>query len=234
MSQTKQKQTRNTVKRGVRRRALKKNRELILLLIIGVSVAIASIVVTVLYNREQSTDISPNDRRLVRPDSATLGAAAAPVTIVEFLDPECESCRAAFPFVKQLLEEYDGRIRLVIRYFPLHNNSVLAATSTEAAGAQGKYWEMLEMLFTNQLEWGEEQTPQTDLFIGYATELGLDIPRFTADLQNPDYRAKIERDQADGQALGVAGTPTFFINGRQVEELSADSIIAMIEEELAQ
>jgi protein-disulfide isomerase len=95
------------------------------------------------------------------------------------------------------------------------------------------YWEMQEMLFTRQSEWGEQRTPQTDLFMSYAAELGLNIEQFTVDLQNPDYLARIERDQADGEALGVTGTPTFFINGRQVEELSADAIIAMIEEELA-
>jgi len=170
----------------------------------------------------------------MRSDSVTLGAADAPVTVVEFLDPECEACRAAFPFVKQLLEQYEGRIRLVVRYFPLHNNSVLAAKATEAAGAQGKYREMQEMLFTRQPEWGEQQTPQTDIFIRYATELGLNIEQFTADLENPDYLTKIERDRADGEALGVTGTPTFFINGRKVEELSANSIIAMIEAQLTQ
>lgn len=234
MSQMKQKQAQNSVKRGTKVRSSKKNREAILLLIIGIPVIVVVLVVALLYDREQSTSVSRNDPQLVRPDSTTLGAATAPVIIVEFLDPECESCREAFPFVKQLLEEYDGRVQLVVRYFPLHNNSVLAAMSIEAAGAQGMYWEMLSMLFTRQPDWGEQRTSQRDLFVSYATELGLDIEQFTADLQNPEYLTKIERDQADGQDLGVTGTPTFFINGRRVEELSADSIVAMIEEELAQ
>jgi protein-disulfide isomerase len=215
-----------TVKGGQRKR-----NEARILLLIGIPIVVAGIVLAALYNRGQSTSV--DDTRLIRLDSPTLGAADAEVTIVEFLDPECESCRAAFPFVKQILQDYEGRVRLVVRYFPLHNNSVLAAAATEAAGAQGMYWEMQEMLFTRQSEWGEQRTPQTDLFISYATELGLNIEQFTADLQNPDYLARIERDQADGEALGVTGTPTFFINGRRVEELSADAIIAMIEEELA-
>jgi protein-disulfide isomerase len=210
-------------------------REVRILLLLGLPILVVAIALIVLYNNQQpeSSPLSVADTRLIRPDSPTLGSTTAPVTIVEFLDPECESCRAAFPFVKQLLEEYDERVRLVVRYFPLHNNSVLAATVTEAAGAQGMYWEMQEMLFTRQSEWGEQRTPQTDLFMSYAAELGLNIEQFTVDLQNPDYLARIERDQADGEALGVTGTPTFFINGRQVEELSADAIIAMIEEELA-
>ncbi len=212
------------------------NREARILLLLGLPILVVAIALTVFYNSQQSNTASTlpvDDTQLIRSDSPTLGSATAPVTIVEFLDPECESCRAAFPFVKQLLEEYDERVRLVVRYFPLHNNSVLAATVTEAAGAQGMYWEMQEMLFTRQSEWGEQRTPQTDLFMSYAAELGLNIEQFTADLQNPDYLARIERDQADGEALGVTGTPTFFINGRQVEELSAEAIIAMIEEELA-
>lgn len=214
------------------------NREARILLLLGLPILVIAIALAVIYNNSQQADTASiplvPETQLIRSDSPTLGSADAPVTIVEFLDPECESCRAAFPFVKQLLEDYDERIRLVVRYFPLHNNSVLAAVATEAAGAQGMYWEMQELLFTRQPEWGEQRTPQTDLFIGYATELGLDVEQFAADLQNPDYLAKIERDRADGEALGVTGTPTFFINGRQVEELSADAIIAMIEAELVQ
>lgn len=224
--------TQETAKSRSSKRGKRKNREALILLIIGIPVVVVGILLASLYNRERSGAVV-DDTLLIRPDSPTLGAADAPVTIVEFLDPECESCRAVFPFVKQLLEEYDQRVRLVVRYFPLHNNSVLAASATEAAGAQGMYWEMQELLFTRQPEWGEQRTPQTELFINYATELGLNVEQFTADLQNPDYLAKIERDQADGEALGVTGTPTFFINGRRVEELSADAIIAMIEEELA-
>jgi protein-disulfide isomerase len=212
-----------------------RNREVRILLLLGLPILGAVIVLAMVYNgQEASTASTPpiDDNLLIRSDSPTFGTADAPVTIVEFLDPECESCRAAFPFVKQLLEEYEGQVRLVVRYFPLHYNSVLAAAATEAAGAQGMYWEMQELLFTRQPEWGEQQVPQNELFISYATELGLDIEQFTADLQNPEYLVKIERDQADGEALGVRGTPTFFINGQRVEPLSAERIVEMIEAEL--
>ena len=160
------------------------------------------------------------------------GPKDAKVTIVEFLDPECEACRAAFPAVKQLLEDYGNDIRLVVRYLPLHNNSVLAAAATEAAGLQGKYWEMQEELFSHQPDWGEQQTPQTELFIEYAEEIGIDIEQFVNDLDNPDILAKIERDRADAQALGATGTPTFFINGQLVEPLGLDRMIEMIEENI--
>jgi protein-disulfide isomerase len=123
--------------------------------------------------------------------------------------------------VKEILNTYGEDVRLVVRYFPLHNNSVLAAQATEAAGEQGKYWEMQELLFQNQSIWGEQQTPQTALFIQYATELGLDVAAFTDALNSPKYADKIQRDQQDGQALGVSGTPTFFVNGQKVQNIGS-------------
>lgn len=170
-----------------------------------------------------------SDERLVRDDSPTQGPEDARVVLVEFLDPECEYCRAAFPVVKMLLEEYPDDVRLVARYFPLHTNSVLAVLATEAAGNQGKYWEMHELLFERQTEWGEQRTPQRDKFVEYARELSLDIERFEADLSDTEVEAKIARDQADGTALGVRGTPTFFVNGRLLPQPSYDSLKAAID-----
>lgn len=154
--------------------------------------------------------------QLVRNDSWQTGAAGVPVTLVEFLDPECESCRAMYPVVEQIREEYGDRLNFVVRYFPLHFNSVLAASAMEAAGRQDRYWDMYALLFERQPEWGEQQTSQRDVFVAYATELGLDVEAFTAALDDPAVQAKVERDQRDGVAFGVEGTPTFFINGRMV------------------
>lgn len=166
--------------------------------------------------------------RLVYPDSPTLGPETAPVTLVEFLDPECESCRAAYPFVKNLLAEYAGKVRLVVRYVPGHGNSALAAVAIEEAGRQGRYWEALELFFDRQPEWGEQQEPQTEAFVRYAGELGLDVDRLRAALASPDL-TKIERDAADGRALGIRGTPTFFVNGTMVEELSEQALRTAID-----
>src|SRR5215204_401811 len=123
---------------------------------------------------------------LVRPDSPALGAADAPVTLVEFLDPECESCAAFSPTVKKIMAQYDGKLRLVVRYMPLHPNSLRAAALTEAAGEQGKYWQMQELLFQKQSEWGTKHGPPSAttappdinaLFEKYAMELGLDLTK---------------------------------------------------------
>lgn len=210
------------------RRAKKKQRqELMKLIFIGAIILIFGGILIGVYNANRAT---VDETLLVRTDSPILGNEDAPVTLVEFLDPECESCRAVFPDVKQLLLDYDNQIRLVVRYFPNHNNSVLAAAATEAAGAQGQYWEMQALLFERQPEWGEQQTPQTQRFIGYAQELGLDIAQFTNDLENPIFLEKIERDRQDANTLRLTGTPTFFINGKPVDPFSVNRIREMIDQ----
>jgi protein-disulfide isomerase len=178
---------------------------------------------------------------LVRPDSPTLGAADAPVTLVEFLDPECESCAAFSPIVKKILKDYDGRIRLVVRYMPLHPNSLRAASLTEAAGEQGKYWQMQELLFQRQPEWGTKHGPPVAtspppdinvLFDKYAAELGLDLGRVKAAVNENRFQEKLQRDLKDGQSLGVRQTPTFFVNGRKLARFSEADLRALIDEEL--
>jgi len=187
-------------------------------------------------NSNKSTVSAEN---LVRPDSPTLGAADAPVTLVEFLDPEFESCAAFAPIVKKIMKDYEGKIRLVIRYMPLHPNSLSAATFTEAAGEQGKYWQAQEMLFQKQPEWGTKHGPQAGapvdinaLFKKYAMELGLDMDKMNAAFAANKYKEKTERDRKDGEALGVRQTPSFFVNGRKLARFSETDLRALIDEEL--
>jgi protein-disulfide isomerase len=209
------------------------SRELMILLGLGAVIVLIIGVTLAVYNRSQESagQLSATDQSLlVREDSPARGPADAPVTLVEFLDPECEACRAAYPVVEQILEDYDGQIYYVVRYFPNHANSVLAVAATEAAGEQGKYWEMQELLFATQPTWGEKQTPQTELFISYAQQLGLDIEQFKASLQNPSHPAKAQRDNQDAQTLNVRGTPTFFVNGEVVYGMDERSMRALIDE----
>lgn len=170
---------------------------------------------------------------LVRSDSPSIGPLMSRTVVVEFLDPECEACRAMHPIVKRLLSEYEGRIRLVIRYMPLHSNSVYAATALEAAGEQGRYWEMLDLLFRHQPEWGDHRAPKPELIPKLAARLGLDMKAFQKSMDDPAHKAKIERDLEDGKAAGVRGTPTFFVNGRPLQNLGYDSLNAMINQELS-
>jgi protein-disulfide isomerase len=176
---------------------------------------------------------------LVRPDSPVLGPADAPVTIVEFYDPECESCRAFHQITKKALKDYDGKVRLVARIMPLHPNSILAATFIELAGEQGKYWEAQEFVFNKQTEWGTIHGPATTvqpdapaLFDKYAGEFGLDLAKFKTAVKENRFAAKFEQDKRDGQSLGVRKTPTIFVNGRQLTRLSAPDLKYLIEQEL--
>jgi protein-disulfide isomerase len=217
-------------------------KETILLGIIAILVVVAAIIGANAYRNsvqsERKPTITPN-ASLIREDSPTIGNADAKVTIVEFLDPECESCAGFYPTVKKLLKEYDGKTRLVVRIMPLHPNSVLAATFTEVAGEQGKYWQAQELLFQKQPEWGTKHghsdAPQPDvakLFEKYAMELGLDLDKLNAAVKENRYSAKLERDKKDGQANGVRQTPTIFVNGRQLARLNEADLKALIEDEL--
>ncbi len=120
---------------------------IIIAAIIGASYYRSSVQNERITTNSNSNKSSMNAENLIRPDSATLGAADAPVTLVEFYDPECESCASFHPVVKKIMKDYEGKIRLVARYMPLHPNSLSAATFIEAAGEQGKYWQAQEMLF---------------------------------------------------------------------------------------
>jgi len=220
-------------------------KEVKILGLIAIIVIIAAVVGASYYRKSIQSERQPvtADSRLVRPDSPTIGAADAPVTIVEFLDPECESCRAFSPTVKKILKEYDGKVRFVVRYMALHPNSALAATVTEAAGEQEKYWQMQEILFQRQPDWGERHgppsassvSPRQDakvLFEKYAMELGLDVGKINSAIEQNRYAAKLDRDKKDGQSLGVTRTPTFFVNGRQLARLGEQDLKSLINEEL--
>jgi protein-disulfide isomerase len=138
--------------------------------------------------------------------------------LVEFLDFECESCRAAEPLVQELKQEYGDRITFVHRYFPLpgHRNSGTAALAVEAAAAQGKYEQMAAKLFETQSQWGEKQDSQAALFRTFAQDLGLDLAAYDAAVADEATKDRIRQDVTDGTALGVTGTPTFFLDGEKL------------------
>ncbi|NGO09049.1 thioredoxin domain-containing protein [Streptomyces sp. HC44] len=159
----------------------------------------------------EAMPIRDTSHRLTDPKKSEL-------TLVEFLDFECEGCGAMYPVVEQLREEYGDRVTFVARYFPMpgHRNGELAARTAEAAARQGKFEEMYTKLFTTQKEWGEAQESKQDVFRGYAKQLGLDLNEFDADLKDPKVAARVQADQRDGLGLGVQGTPTFFLDGETV------------------
>lgn len=176
------------------------------------------------------------ESRLVRADSHLLGPEGdSGVRFVEFLDFECEACLAAYPAVEQLREDYAGRVTFVARYFPMpgHFNAERAARAVEAAAQQGKFEEMYHRMYATQTQWGEQRTPHDDLFASFAEDLGLDMTRFEADYTDPATARRIAKDVADGQELGVQGTPTFFVDGEPLQPRSYQDLTEALDAALA-
>lgn len=168
----------------------------------------------------QNTQPISNPQDLIHSDSHIVKATAKnAVTLVEFGDFQCPACGASYPVVEQLRQAYKGQITFVFRNFPLvtaHPNAMKAAEAAEAAGAQGKFFEMYNLLYTNQEKWGESKNALS-YFLDYAKQLKLDVNKFKDDVNNNKYEKKIQKDMSDGSAVGVNATPTFFINGVKQE-----------------
>lgn len=150
----------------------------------------------------------------IQPTDHTLGPDHAPVTLVEYGDFECPNCKQAAPAVGIVLQRYPEEVRFVYRHFPLvdvHPHALAAAEAAECAAAQGKFWDMHALLFAHQTHLGREH------LLRYADELGLDVARFTAELDDEIYRQRVLEHLTSGERSGVRGTPGFFVNGRIVD-----------------
>jgi len=183
------------------------------------AIVIIGLVLLMAFSPKQSPTSSAivDQSSLVASSSHMTGKLGAKVTIVEFGDYECPACGYAAPIVKQLIDIYgkDPDFNFVFRNFPLssiHPNAMIGAEAAEAAAAQGKFWQMNELLYEKQDEWAGSSTP-IDLLVGYAKQLGLDTARFKKEVSSNAYEKLILSDEDDGNRLGVAWTPTFYING---------------------
>jgi len=184
----------------------------------------------------EPADATERKNITVRDDSRRLSTAEdGKVTLVEFLDFECEACGAAYPFIEQLRKQYDGKVTFVVRYFPIpsHKNANNAAYAAESAGRQGKFEEMYKRLYDTQTEWGESQDSKAALFRTYAEDLRLDLDTYDADVKNPEVAARVQKDIDDGTKLGVSGTPTFYLNGQRLIPSNTEEFIQAIDEALA-
>lgn len=151
----------------------------------------------------------------------TQGPKDAKVTLIEYGDFQCPACGAYHPVVKQLLSAYGDKVLFVFRNFPLtqvHENAQIAAQAAEAAGLQGKYWEMHDQLYGTQSTWssGSPDTIVKNYFDGYAASLGLNVDKFNQDINSNQVKNKIQADVAGGNAAAIDHTPTFFVNLTQI------------------
>lgn len=176
---------------------------------------------------------SQTDNRLVRFHSPVFGPSNAPVTIVEFFDPACETCRAFYPIVKDILKQYPNDVRLVIRYAPFHAGSDQVVKLLEAAKRQNKYLPVLEMILASQPQWADHGKPNIELAFRAAQEAGLDIAKAQADAQGSDIDAVLKQDIEDLTALEVTKTPTFFVNSRGLPSFGDQQLLSLVAEEVA-
>jgi protein-disulfide isomerase len=181
----------------------------------------------------QDQIVRAEQARLVRMHSPVLGPQGAPVTIVEFFDPACETCRAFHPIVKRLMAQYPNEVRLVIRYAPFHQGSDQVVKLLEAAKRQGRYQAVLEAVLEAQPLWADHGRPNPDLTFEIAKAAGLDIERARQDMAGPEMQALLAQDVEDLTALQVKRTPTFFVNGRSLPSFGPDQLAALVAEEVA-
>jgi len=191
-------------------------------ILLGIGIVTAAILFGAIFLLGQQSSSSQNAKSvdqslLIRENSNKLGSDSAKIKFVEFGDLQCPACGQAYPVVKRVISDYNGKILFVFRNFPLsiHQNSQVAAEAAEAAGAQGKYWEMNEMLYQNQGAWSASNSV-LDVFTDYAKTLKLDTEKFKQDVKDNKFAKKIQDDTNDGVALGVNATPTFYLNGKQI------------------
>ncbi len=147
------------------------------------------------------------------------GATSSPVILIEYSDFQCPACAAYFPMVEKMVSENADKLTFVYRHFPLtqqHPNAIPSAKAAEAAGKQGKFWEMYELLFINQKNWAESKTAKI-IFESYAKDLKLDMEKYAIDLESKETTDKITADQKSGYKAKVDSTPTFYINGQKIK-----------------
>lgn len=166
---------------------------------------------------------------LIRPHSPSFGPADAPVTLVEFFDPSCEACRAFHPIVQEIRKQFPTQVRVVLRYTVFHKGSDEAVRILEVARMQDKFEPVLDAILEQQAGWALHDGPQMDVAWEIAGAAGLDLEKAESDKLFPGITGVLNQDMADVKALGIDRTPTFFLNGKKLENLSAESLVADVQ-----
>ncbi len=184
---------------------------------------------------EKNTNTEVVDITISKTDHVR-GAVDGKVTLVEFGDFQCPACAAYEPIVRQAMLDNKTSLKVVYKHFPLtqiHQNALIGAKAAEAAGLQGKFWEMHDMLYDKQTEWSTGLTAR-DMIMNYAATLKLDTVKFSQDLNSKAVEEKVFAEAKEGAALGVQGTPTFFLNGKKINNpRSLEELDKLVREEAA-
>jgi len=187
----------------------------------------------VIYKNHQSSQqgTSGNGRSAMfeRQGAPVKGPVDAKVTIVEFFDPACETCADFYPLVKQLIDKYPGKVRVMMRYAPLHQGSDEVVKMLEAAHLQGKFFPALELLFNNQRRWTINHVSQSNQARGILNGMALDHEKLTADMNGPEVNDAVQQDIRDVQVFNVKATPEFFVNGRSLPSFGFKQLSELVD-----
>lgn len=201
-----------------------------------VAVVAAFIAGAVVFKGRETQQVSQaaqsNSDALIRASSPVFGNPAAKVTIVEFFDPACETCRAFYPLVKTIVNSSFGQVRLVVRHAPLHQGSDTAVKILEAARMQGQYWPAVERALAGQPQWAAHGNARPELIWDLITDLGLDMAKARADADSPAVAQLLAQDIADMKALKVDRTPGFFVNGTPLRDFGEAQLRALVDQEI--
>ncbi|MER3353349.1 MAG: thioredoxin domain-containing protein [Hoeflea sp. D1-CHI-28] len=191
---------------------------------------------TFLYDRnmevKKDSAASQQEDVLVRAHSPVLGPETAPVTVVEFFDPACEACRAFYPVVKQIMEAFPEKVRVVLRYTTFHKESDEVVRILEAARLQGLFEPVLESVLRAQPSWAAHDAPDMAKAWEAAGAAGLNVQKARSDMLMPDITGVLNQDMADVQTVGVKQTPTFFVNGKPLPSFGAQQLYDLVQSEV--
>jgi protein-disulfide isomerase len=206
-------------------------------LFISVSLLITLIfIAAVAFYKSQTSAILADEflPALERPDAPVKGNKQAKVTIVEFFDPACETCRQFYPLVNNLLKKYQGKVNVEMRYAPLHQGSEDVVKMLEAANIQGKFWQATSLLFATQQRWVEHHVSNPQSALAAIKTLALDHDQLDRDWQSNKVAKIVAQDIKDGQLLKVRATPQFFVNGKPLVVFGYDELERLVDEAVAQ
>ncbi len=209
------------------------NKKTIFISVAGI-LLLAFVMASIIYKNHRSTSQSASGGRhqsvAERQSAPIKGPIDARVTIVEFLDPACGTCADFYPLVKELMDQYPGKVRVMVRYAPLHTGSDEVVKMLEAAHLQGKFFQALELLFKNQQRWIVNHVSQPKRALGILKGMALDHEKLLFDMNQPDVTAAIQQDIQDGQTLKVKATPEFFVNGRPLPSWGWEQLERLVKE----
>lgn len=203
--------------------------------IVIIAIVVLGLGALIAFTKRDSTNVDNLDpTQIIQSEDGSIGDQVygktdSNVILFEYADYQCPGCGAAYPTMHEIQNLYKDKVTFVFRNFPLttiHPNALAASAVAEAAGLQGKFWEMHDLLFTQRDGWVNlTVTQRGDTFLGYAKQLGLDIDKFTSDQASKEVSDKISRDRSLGGKVGVEATPSFFIGSEQVDSDTVDSIL---------